>query len=343
MQGLIYVNDSNPGYRRRRHGRGFVYLDANSEVLQDKELIERFKALKIPPAWKEVWICRQPNGYLQATGKDGRSRKQYIYHPEWMEFSQQEKFNALRNFARALPLLRETTAAHLRKKGWPYEKVLALVVTFMDKKFLRVGNLSYRNSNDTYGITTLRRKHLKEQDGKLLLEYKAKSGKTRRINIENRQLIRLIKQSSELPGYELFRYLDHDGTSCPIDSTDVNEYLRQITGETFTSKTFRTWGGTTAALQQWHFAKEEMAESSRKNLKSAIVRKVAGELGNTKAVAEKYYIHPAILQVISDEKFAPEEINMKKFSEMEIKHLGLHELEVLSLLEEEPKNLNQKS
>lgn len=340
MQGLIYVHDSNPGYRRRRHGRGFVYLDQRGNITRDQELIARIKTLRIPPAWQQVWICRQPNGYLQATGIDGRHRKQYIYHPHWLEFSQQEKFNALRNFGRTLPLLRQTTAAHMRKHGWPYEKVLALIVTFMDKKFLRVGNLSYRNSNDTYGITTLRRKHLKEEDGKLMLEYKAKSGKMRRISIENRQLIRLIKQSSELPGYELFKYIDDDGTRCSIDSSDVNEYLRTITGETFTSKTFRTWGGTTVAMQQWHFAKEEKAENPRKNLKTTIVKKVAEELGNTKAVAEKYYIHPAILQLISDEKFAPEQIPKKKFSEMETKYLDTHEMEVLSLLEDDLENFD---
>jgi DNA topoisomerase-1 len=340
MEGLIYVHDSQPGYRRRRHGRGFVYLDQRGNITRDKEPVERIKKLKIPPAWQQVWICHKPNGYLQATGKDGRYRKQYIYHPQWMAFSQQEKFDALRNFGRVLPQLRETTAAHLRKRGWPLEKVLALVVTFMDKKFLRVGNLSYRNSNDTYGITTLRRKHLKEQEGKLMLEYKAKSGKMRRISIENRQLIRLVKESSELPGYELFKYIDDDGSRRTIDSSDVNEYLRTITGETFTSKTFRTWGGTTIALQQWHFAKEEKAENPHKNLKATIVKKVAEELGNTKAVAEKYYIHPAILKIISDEEFAPEHIIMKTFSEIEMKYLDTHEMEVLSLLEEAFKDIS---
>ncbi len=332
--GLIYVHDSEPGYRRRRHGRGFIYLDAEGRKLHDKPLVERLKALKIPPAWDKVWICRHPNGYLQATGYDNRQRKQYIYHPRWETFSQHEKFRHLYDFGKFIPAIRQRVEKYLKLKGWPREKVLALAVKLMDEKYTRIGNKYYEKENETFGLTTLRRKHMSEDDGDIVLEYKAKSGKYRRIRIEDPRLVRLIKASSELPGYELFRYIDEEGKSRNIDSRDVNEFLQQITGKGFTSKSFRTWSGTVLAVQQYEDAKETLAGDKRKRLKTTIVKKVAEKLGNTTGIAEKYYIHPHILELISTPDFELKKPDRRHFNPMERRFLDADEMIVLHLLEE---------
>lgn len=334
-KGLIYVHDTQPGYTRRKHGRGFVYLDHEGHVIRDDSEVKRLKALKIPPAWEKVWICTMPQGYLQATGYDARQRKQYLYHPEWETFSQTEKFRNLYRFGKSLPGIRSKVDKKLRLKGWPREKVLALILKLMDEKYMRVGNKFYEEENETYGITTLRRKHLNAEDGRLVLEYRAKSGKYREVEIEDKQMVRLVKESSALPGYEIFRYLDENKKSQPIDSTDVNDFLREITQEDFTSKSFRTWSGTVLALEEWKEARQEVAGNKRKSLKTAIVKKVAEKLGNTPAIAENYYIHPTILELISSEKFRLEIPPAKDFSKEEQKHLVDAERAVLKILEEE--------
>jgi DNA topoisomerase I len=334
-EGLIYVHDSQPGYTRRRHGRGFVYLDHEGSVIRDESSLKRLRALKIPPAWDKVWICRMPSGYLQATGYDTRQRKQYLYHAQWAVMSQTGKFKNLYRFAKALPAIRKTADEKLKLKGWPREKVLALIIRLMDKKYMRVGNKFYEEENETYGITTLRRKHLIEKDGKLMLEYKSKSGKYREVEIADSRLVKLVKESSDLPGYEIFRYLDEDGRSQPIGSKDVNDFLREITSENFTSKSFRTWSGTVLALKEWETARKETEGDKRKSLKTAIVKNVAEKLGNTPAIAEQYYIHPAVLGLISTDDFRPQKPDRKNFSKQEVAYLDDTELRVLQILEDE--------
>ncbi|MCB0807377.1 MAG: DNA topoisomerase IB [Bacteroidales bacterium] len=335
-QGLVYVHDSQPGFCRRKQGRGFSYLDEKNKHLKDKSLLKRLKALKIPPAWKDVWICKLENGYIQATGYDEKGRKQYIYHPDWIVLSQHEKFKKLLDFGHALPVIREKTDKNLQHTTWDREKVLSLVLRFMDEKHVRVGNKHYEEENQTYGVTTLRRKHLKEKNGSLILEYKAKSGKYRKLNIEDPSLKKLVKESSELPGYEIFRYFDHDGKSRAVDSTDVNEFLQELTGEEFTSKTFRTWAGTVLAVQEYENAKTEAEKDKRISLKTTIVKKVAKKLGNTIAVAEKYYIHPVILQTLSEEKFKLKIPGKKGFSNKQMKYLEDEERLIFKMLEEKP-------
>ena len=336
-EGLVYVDDSQPGYCRRKHGRGFIYLNEEEKTLKDKKLVKRLKDLKIPPAWKNVWICKLPNGYIQATGYDDKDRKQYIYHPNWSALSLLEKFKKLYDFGKALPAIRKKIEKNLALKSWTREKVLALVLKFMDEKHIRVGNKYYKDENETFGITTLRRKHLKEEEkGALYFEFKGKSGKYRKIPIEDPELTGLIKESSELPGYEIFRYIDEEGKSRAVDSADVNEFLRQITGEQFTSKTFRTWGGTVLAVHEQKTAKKELQGDKRKSLKTTIVKKVAEKLGNTNAIAEKYYIHPSVLETISRDDYSPKAPEAKRFSKMEMKYLDDEERIVLQFLEENP-------
>lgn len=335
IRGLIYVHDSQPGLSRKKHGRGFIYFDEEKGKISNKKLLQRLKDLKIPPAWEKVWICKNPSGYIQATGYDNRRRKQYLYHPDWTELSRLEKFRKLHDFGKALPHIRQEIEKKLEPEGWPREKVLALVLKFMDEKRLRVGNKLYEEENQTYGLTTLRRKHLTEKAGKILIEYRGKSGKYRKIKVEDPELVRLIKESSELPGYEIFRYIDDADKSQRIDSADVNEFLQEITGKDFTSKTFRTWGGTVLAVEEWESAKEESAGDKRKSLKSVIVKRVAEKLGNTTSIAEQHYIHPYILQKISSEDYFYDPPDKQAFSTVEKKYLDDYELLVLSMLEHE--------
>ncbi len=334
FKGLIYVDDNQPGYSRKKHGRGFVYLDEKQKKVRDEKLLQRLKDLKIPPAWEKVWICKDETGYIQATGYDDKQRKQYLYHPDWEVFSQHEKYRKLQNFGEKLPSIRRIIEEDMKLAQWNRRKVLALVLRFMDEKYLRVGNRQYMEENETFGITTLRRKHLKEKENNLILEFKAKSGKYRKVNIQDPELVRLIKESSDMPGYELFRYLDSEGKSTTVESADVNDYLREISGEDFTSKTFRTWGGTVLAMKEQPGARKEVLNDNRKKLKTAIVKKVAKTLGNTTSIAERYYIHPEILEVIAAEDFEYKPPKSSAFSKNEIEFLDDQELKVLEILRE---------
>ncbi len=297
-KGIIHVSDQDPGYSRKRQGQGFIYLDEQSQQIQKVPILERIEGLGIPPAWERTWICKSEQGHLQASGYDEKERKQYVYHPRWMEHRQKNKFNKLYEFALALPQLRQLVEQDLNQNQWPKTKILALVVTLLDKFYLRIGNENYRQKNQTYGLTTLRRKHLETSQKEVSFHYKAKSGKYRKINVRNNQLMNLIKKTSELPGYEIFRYLDARKKSQKIDAQDVNEYLREITGEDFTSKNFRTWGGTSLAVSSYPKALQIIAKHPRRKLKTTLVKEVAQVLGNTVSICEKYYIHPKVLSAL---------------------------------------------
>lgn len=262
---------------------------------------KRLEGFAIPPNWDEVWICPDSCGHLQVTGYDEKGRKQYLYHPDWVAYRNASKYQKLLEFGEKLPLIRKRVQEDLQLKEWKKERVLALVVSVLDESFIRIGNKTYLESNNTYGLTTLRRKHLSvnEQDKAAILRYQAKSGKEREITIENETLVGLIKECSELPGYEIFRYKE-DGKLQAVDSGDVNEYLQNIAGEDFSSKDFRTWGGTVVAVEEFPLAIKEVAENPKKSLLPTLVKRVAEKLGNTPAICREYYIHPAVLEAAED-------------------------------------------
>jgi len=297
--GLRYVSDLTPGIRRTRAGKGFRYAGSDGHPIRDAETLGRIKRLAIPPAWTEVWICPDPRGHLQATGRDARGRKQYRYHPRWREVRDAVKYERMLEFAEALPEIRRRTDRDLERHGMPRQKVLATVVRLLEETRIRIGNDEYRKENGSYGLTTLLDRQVNVVGAEVRFSFRGKSGKHHSIDLHDRRMARLIKRFLEIPGQELFKYLDENGEVKAIDSADVNDYLRAITGEDFTAKDFRTWAGTILAAR---FLREATAAAAaainsrgaKKQLVRAIAR-VAEELGNTPAIAKKAYIHPAVI------------------------------------------------
>jgi DNA topoisomerase-1 len=297
---LRYVTDTAPGISRRRRGTGFEYIDPMGKVIRDPEELQRFRSLAIPPAWREVWICPLRNGHLQATGRDAKGRKQHRYHPRWREVRDENKYGRIQAFAKALPAIRETVNNDLQLPGLPRNKVLATVVRLLETSHIRVGNEEYARQNKSYGLATLRNRHVNVSGSTIRFEFRGKSGVEHALDINDRRLARIIKRCQDLPGYELFQYLDDEGRRHTIDSSDVNEYIRQIAGEEFSTKDFRTWAGTVLAaraLRQFEIA--ESASQSKRNIVQAI-EAVAKKLGNTKAVCRQCYIHPAVIEAYTD-------------------------------------------
>jgi DNA topoisomerase-1 len=295
LAGLRYVTDASPGITRRRRGKSFQYFDPDGKPIRDKNVITRIKSLAIPPAWTNVWICPRINGHLQATGRDAKGRKQSRYHPRWREVRDETKYERMRLFGETLPVIRERVEADLALPGLPREKVLATIVRLLETTFIRVGNEEYAKENHSYGLTTMRTKHVDVDGSTVRFKFQGKSGKRHMIDISDRRLARIVKRCLDLPGYELFQYVEDDGTVHSIDSSDVNEYLRNITEQPFTAKDFRTWAGTVlACLELRAFVACETQTQVKKNIVEA-VKKVAERLGNTPAVCRKCYIHPAVL------------------------------------------------
>lgn len=296
---LVYVRDDEPGLTRRRRGKGWSFHGLNGRLITDERKLKRLKGLVIPPAWKDVWICPLANGHIQATGRDDQGRKQYIYHPRWEQQRNETKFRRMRAFGDALPALRRRLDRDLRKQGVPRERVLALAVQLLDQTHIRVGNTEYAQ-HDSYGLTTLRRKHLEISSCSIKLRFRGKGGKEHEVCLKDRRLAGILKKCDELPGYELFKYLDDDGKRQTIDSGDVNRYLREICGQDFTAKDFRTWGGTvTAALALHELGPADTEKEADKRIVAA-VKLVAEQLNNTPAVCRQYYIHPAVLEAYRD-------------------------------------------
>jgi DNA topoisomerase I len=298
--GLHYVTDDRPGITRKRGTFGFRYYRPDGRLVKSSTDLKRLRALAIPPAWKHVWICPDPRGHLQATGRDARGRKQYRYHPEWRAHRDGDKFDRLEAFATVLPLIRARTAADLDRAGLPREKVLATVVQLLERSLIRVGNDEYAKTNKSFGLTTLRDQHVEVKGSTLRFEFRGKSGKRHSVGINDRRLARIVKQCRDLPGQELFQYVDENGRTQDVNSADVNTYLREITGADFTAKDFRTWFGTvlaTTALGEFRHAGSKAA--AKRDILRAI-EAVAGVLGNTPAVCRKSYIHPAILDCYMD-------------------------------------------
>lgn len=295
MAGLRYVSDEEPGFRRRRQGRGLAYLDPKGNYVKDEKLRARFDSLVIPPAWTDVWICADEKGHIQATGRDDAGRKQYIYHPHWEEVRNEAKFNRLIPFAGVLPQIRAQVDRDMRRRGMPREKVLAIVVRLLEETRIRIGNLEYARRNGSYGLTTLENEHIEINGSRLRFSFTGKSGKEHNVDLYDRRLARHLKLCQDLPGQELFQYLDEEGNRRAIDSGDVNDYLRQITGQNFTAKDFRTWAGTVLALDELYQRGEATDEKYAERQIVDAVKAVAEGLGNTPQVCRAYYIHPAIL------------------------------------------------
>jgi DNA topoisomerase-1 len=298
--GLHYTTDSRPGIRRVRRGSSFQYVSADGRAIRDQQELRRIRSLVIPPAWQDVWISPNPRGHLQAVGRDARGRKQYRYHPKWRLVRDETKYYRLIGFAEALPAIRARTARDLRNPRLTREKVLAAVVQLLEKTLIRVGNDEYARDNRSFGLTTLRDGHVAVKGGKVRFSFRGKSGVEHEIELDDWRLARTIKACRDIPGYDLFQYLDEDGERHSIGSADVNAYLKEITGQDYTSKDFRTWAGTVLAAQSLQaFDACESDTQAKRNIVQA-VETVAKRLGNTKAVCRKCYIHPAILESYMD-------------------------------------------
>jgi DNA topoisomerase-1 len=293
--GLRYVTDAMPGYRREKQGEGFVYFAPDGQQVTDEAELTRIKKLGIPPAYTDVWICPRPNGHLQATGRDARGRKQYRYHPRWREVRDENKYDRMLAFGAALPAIRTQVDKDLGLPGLSRRKVVATVIRLLETTLIRVGNIEYAKSNKSFGLTTMRDRHVQVKGETINFSFRGKSKKDWSLSIRDRRLARIVKNCRDLPGYELFQYLDEDGKRQTIDSSDVNEYLREITAQDFSAKDFRTWAGTVlAALALQEFASFDKETEAKKNVVSAI-KSVSERLGNTPSICRKCYVHPAVI------------------------------------------------
>lgn len=297
--GLAYVSDDRPGITRKRKGSYFVYFKPDGSRLTDEKTLDRIHALAIPPAYTDVWICPRANGHIQATGRDAKGRKQYRYHAKFRESRDSSKYEHMLEFAEALPGIRERVDADMRRHGLPREKVLATIVHLLETTMIRVGNADYAKQNKSFGLSTLRTRHLDIDGAEMRFAFKGKSGKAWNVSIRDRRVARIVKSIQDLPGQHLFQYLDEDGERCEVSSTDINAYLREISGADITAKDFRTWNGTVlAALTLANAEPVEHERGIKQRLREAICD-VAAALGNTPAVCRKAYIHPQVIEAYS--------------------------------------------
>jgi DNA topoisomerase I len=294
--GLRYVSDTQPGIRRKKSGKGFTYVGTDGKTIRDEKELTRIRSLAIPPAYTDVWICPSPNGHIQATGRDARRRKQYRYHSKWREVRDETKFGRMLAFSEVLPKIRQRLEGDLNRSGLTREKVLATVVRLLERTCIRVGNDEYAKANRSYGLTTLRDRHVEISGSSLRFEFRGKSGKTHTVTLNDRRLARIVDRCQALPGEDLFQYVDEDEVRQTIGSGDVNDYIREISGQEFTAKDFRTWAGTLLAVA----ALTEVGEwSTQRQAKSNVLKaidSVAEQLNNTRAVCRKYYVHPAVFE-----------------------------------------------
>lgn len=331
---LRYVTDARPGITRKHAGKGFTYLLPNGSKVTDEATLERIRALVIPPAWTDVWICPTANGHLQATGRDAKGRKQHRYHERWRAVRDENKYGRLTRFARALPAVRKQVAADLASRGMPERRILAMVVQLLETTYIRIGNEEYARSNGSYGLTTLTDDHVSIRGARIRFSFRGKSGKEHDIELNDPRLAKLVKKSRDLPGEELFQYVDDDGEPHPVDSAQVNAYIREIAGDEFTAKDFRTWAGTVLASRALEL---ELAEGDGEPLtKAAIaraVKDVSGHLGNTPAVCRRCYIHPVVLDAFTDED-ALEQWRAAKSKPRKVAGLSSEEVALLHFLEQ---------
>lgn len=298
--GLRYVSGTGPCIRRLRNGRAFRYLDVHGQPLRDPKHLARIRSLVIPPAWQDVWICPSANGHLQAVGRDARGRKQYRYHPRYRAHRDEAKFSRMIAFGTALALMRRRVERDLRRRGLPREKVLATVVMRLQTTYIRVGNDEYARENDSFGLTTMKDRHVRIAGAQLQFHFRGKSGQEHLVALTDKRLARIVKACRDLPGYELFQYLDAAGATHRIGSEDVNRYIRQVSGHDFTAKDFRTWAGTLLAARELDAAGPASSATAAKRTVVAAVKAVARQLGNRPATCRKYYVHPAVLDAYAD-------------------------------------------
>jgi DNA topoisomerase-1 len=300
--GLRYATDDRSGLRRRRSGRGFTYLDTDGRTVTDERELRRIRRLAIPPAWTEVWISPDPRGHIQATGRDARRRKQYRYHERWREVRDETKYERMLEFAKALPRIRRRVRRDLARSRLVRERVLATIVRLLETSLIRIGNDEYARENSSYGLTTLRDKHVRVAGARVTFRFRGKSGKEHEVDVRDPRVARVIRRLQELPGQELFCYVDENGEVRTVDSADVNDYLREISGDDFSAKDFRTWAGTVLAARELCAAgKADGPRAARRGLTRA-VKAVAARLGNTPAVCRRCYIHPVVMRAYLDGK-----------------------------------------
>jgi len=300
--GLRYVSVDGPGYTRKSKDDDFEWLDTEGKVIRDDQRLLRLKRLAIPPAWTEVWVSPSANGHIQATGRDARGRKQYVYHERWREVRDENKYDRIISFGKALPRIRKRVAQDLKLPGLPREKVLATVVQLLESTFIRIGNEEYARENKSFGLTTMKDRHVEVKGAKLRFRFRGKSGREHEIDVTDRRTAKIISKLQDLPGQDLFQYVDDGGEIHDITSQDVNEYLRAITGEDFSAKDFRTWAGTVlTAIALNAQEKFETKKQATSNVNTAI-RAVAKILGNTPAICRKCYVHPAVLENYVDQR-----------------------------------------
>ncbi|MHA6247927.1 DNA topoisomerase IB [Pontibacter sp. CAU 1760] len=330
--GLRYTTDERPGYGRKKAGKGFFFIDEKEQRVTDEKVLERLNKLVIPPAWSEVWICKSPKGHLQATGRDDKGRKQYIYHPQWQEARSLTKFGRMIEFGRKLPKLRERIEEDMNSRKLDRRKVTALVLLLMDNALIRIGNRHYAKSNKSYGLTTLRDKHVKIDGSNIQFSFRGKKGVEHEIGLQDRRLARLVKKCRDIPGYDLFQYYDENGERQTLESGDVNEYLREATEEDFTAKDFRTWGGTVKMVECLERVMDGKEEMEKEKCVREAVKEVAKGLGNTPTVCTKYYIHPEVVNMFKEDKLL-KYLAKHRETDSTTEHLSNTEAFVLKMLQ----------
>lgn len=332
---LRRVSDSDPGLRRQRRGDGFAYFDVRGNEIADPDTLARIRSLAIPPAYTDVWICSHANGHIQATGRDARGRKQYRYHPEFRCLRDATKFGRLAAFGRALPAIRARVSRDIRLPGLPRSKVLATIVRLLELTLIRIGNGSYARANKSYGLTTLRNRHVDIRGSTVSFAFRGKSGIRHRVSVRDRALAGIVQRIRDLPGYELFQYLDPQRQVRDVSSNDVNAYLRDCVGEYFSAKDFRTWAGTLLCFNALRTIGPPGSLSQAKKVINRAVGEVAGRLGNTPAVCRKSYIHPAVIAAYQDGSlFDSDSLGGAPAQDAAIQGLGEDEARLLSFLEE---------
>jgi DNA topoisomerase-1 len=315
--GLNYVTDDVPGITRRKSGRGFAYHSPKGELIRDAETLERIRMLAIPPAYVDVWISPDPKGHIQATGRDVKGRKQYRYHPKWHEIRDETKYGRLIDFAESLPKMRARIEEDMSRRGLNREKVLATVVQLLDTTLIRIGNERYRKDNKSFGLTTLRDRHVAAGSERLKFAFKGKSGKSWNLTVDDRRIARIVRQCQEIPGQQLFQYLNSDGSRHPVGSHDVNDYIREVLGNGFSAKHFRTWAGTVTAAHALQDAGPFTSKTEATRKLNAAVDKVAARLVNTRAISRRCYIHPGVVESYLEGRLEEELAEAEKFAHAE--------------------------
>jgi len=330
-ESLRYVTDTNPGFFRQKNRNTFAYYDAKGGKIVDSKTLSRIISLVIPPAWRHVWICPTANGHLQATGIDEKGRKQYIYHEDWKKITQQNKFSKMIEFGLSLPQIRQKVSYDMKLKGMDKRKIIATIIWLLEHTFVRIGNEAYLKQNNSYGLTTLHNRHAKVKGNEIIFRFRGKHGVENIIEVTNPTIAKTIKKCIELPGYELFQFIDSDGNKHVIDSQDVNEFLKEITSDEFTAKDFRTWGATNLSSSIFYNTGDAENKIDLQKKVRFMVKEVANHLNNTVGVCRNYYIHPTVIKTYSKKLLIPH-FNSHKGKKPSVKGLSWNEEALVKLL-----------